>query len=173
MFDTVAAKFEKGPYTPKDMSRNAWETRKHDRFDSKLDARVESVVHTLNLDDVRIAIFGDNGILRFESSLPKLAFGNNVAILVDPSEALRTLHDLLADHVEGEIPHLGEAEYMRVDYCQNFFVGDALPDYVATLSGVDFLKHRRTTDGYGGVEWWNGSRRVRVTCSPKFSPGKT
>jgi hypothetical protein len=29
---------------------------------------------------------------------------------------------------------------------------------------VSFLKHRRTTDGYGGVEWWinNSSRRIRA-----------
>jgi hypothetical protein len=162
MFDTIAAKFERGPYMPKDASRNAWETRKHDRFDSKLDTRVESVVHTLNLDDVRIAIMGDSGILRFESSLPKLTFGNNVAMLVNPSRALQTLHDLIADHVDGEIPRLGEADYMRVDYCHNFFVGDALPDYVATLGRVSFLKHHRTTDAYGGVEWWNANRRVRA-----------
>jgi hypothetical protein len=162
MFDTVAAKFERGPYAPKDASRNAWETRKHDRFDSKLEARVESVVHTLNVDDVRIAIMGDGGILRFESSLPKLTFGNNVAILIDPARSLQVLHDLIADHVEGEIPDLGDAEYLRVDYCHNFFVGDALPDYVVTLSGVRFLRHHRTTDGYGGVEWYNESRRVRA-----------
>jgi hypothetical protein len=162
MFDTVAAKFEKGPYMPKDASRNAWETCKHDRFDSKLGARVESVVHALNLEDVRIAIMGDGGILRFESSLPKLALGNNVAILVNPSKALEILHELIGDHVQGELPRLSEADYMRVDYCHNFFVGDALPDYVATLSRVSFLAHHRTTDGYGGVEWWNGNRRVRA-----------
>ena len=84
MFDTVAAKFEQGPYFPKDASRNAWETRKHERFDAKLGSRVESVVHTLHLDQVRIAIMGDGGIVRFESSLPKLIYGNNVESVVAP-----------------------------------------------------------------------------------------
>src|SRR6266850_16252 len=141
MFDTVAAKFEKGPYVPKDASRNSWETRKHDRFDSKLGTRIESVVHTLSLDQVRIAIMGDGGILRFESSLPKLFHGNNLASVVSTSEPLQLLRECLADHVEGEIPYLGHAEYMRVDYCHNFSVGDALQDYVATLGSVSFLKH--------------------------------
>jgi hypothetical protein len=162
MFDTVAAKFEKGPYVPKDESRNAWETRKHDRFDSKLDTRIESVVHTLALDQVRIAIMGDGGILRFESSLPKLFLGNNLVSIVSASEPLQLLRECIADYVEGEIPELGEADYMRVDYCHNFSVGDALQDYVATLGSVSFLKHHRITDGHGGVEWWNESRRVRA-----------
>jgi hypothetical protein len=162
MFDTVAAKFEKGPYIPKDASRNAWETRKHERFDSKLDARVESVVHILNLDQVRVAIMGDGGIVRFESSLPKLLYGNNMASVVTPMEALPVLRELLTDYVDGELPYLGEADYMRIDYCHNFAVGRTLPDYVATLGNISFLKHQRLTDGYGGVEYWNESRRVRV-----------
>jgi hypothetical protein len=162
MFDTVAAKFEKGPYMPKDASRNSWETRKHDRFDSKLGTRIESVMHTLNLDQVRIAIMGDGGVLRFESSLPKLFHGNNLSSVVAASEPLQLLGECIADHVEGEVPHLGDADYLRADYCHNFSAGAALPDYVATLGNINFLKHRRLTDGYGGVEFWNESRRVRI-----------
>jgi hypothetical protein len=162
MFDTVAAKFEKGPYMPKDTSRNSWETRKHDRFDSKLGTRIESVVHTLALDQVRIAIMGDGGILRFESSLPKLFYGNNLSSVVAAAEPLQLLRECLTDYVDGELPGLGEADYMRVDYCHNFSVVDALPDYVATLGRVSFLKHHRLTDGYGGVEYWNENRRVRI-----------
>src|SRR5260370_42076884 len=48
------------------------------------------------------------------------------------------------------------------DYCHNFSLGDLLPDYVSTLGKVCYLANRRTTNGSGGVEWWNGSRRVRV-----------
>ncbi len=78
-------------------------------------------------------------------------------------EALRRLGDFVTDHVDGEIPDLGEMDYLRVDYCHNFRLGSALPDYVQTLSKVSFLRHRRTTDGYGGVEWWsNKGRRVRA-----------
>jgi hypothetical protein len=119
-------------------------------------------VHTLNLDQVRIAIMGDAGILRFESSLPKLIHGNNLAGVTSAAEPLQLLWECLSDHVGGEIPALEHAEYMRVDYCHNFSVGDALQDYVATLGSVAFLKHRRTTDGHGGVEWWNANRRVRA-----------
>jgi len=54
-------------------------------------------------------------------------------------------------------------DYLRVDYCHNFQVGSALPDYIQTLGKVRFLKHRRTTDGYGGVEWWtHNGRRIRA-----------
>jgi hypothetical protein len=162
MFDTVAAKFEQGPYFPKEASRNAWETRKHERFDAKLGSRVESVVHTLHLDQVRIAIMGDGGIVRFESSLPKLIYGNNVESVVAPSAALQLLREYVTDHVEGELPDFADAEYSRVDYCHNFSVGKALPDYVSTLANVSFLAHHRLTDGYGGVEYYNGSRRVRI-----------
>jgi hypothetical protein len=162
MFDTVAGKFEMGPYTPKDASRNAWETRKHDRFDPKLGARVESVVHILNKDRARIAIMGDGGVVRFESSLPKLIYGNNLQSVVDASVALPLLGECITDHVDGELPDFADAEYLRVDYCHNFSVGNALPDYVSTLGKVSFLKHHRLTDGYGGVEFWNGSRRVRL-----------
>jgi hypothetical protein len=167
MFDTVAGKFELGPYIPKDASRNCWETRKHDRFDEKLGARIESVVHTLNLEQVRIAIMGDGGVLRFESSLPKLIFGNNFESLVTPQEALNLLHECISDHVEGEISYLGEAEYLRVDYCHNFSFGNALPDYMATLGGVSFLKHHRITDDHGGVEWWNNGRSRMVRAYDK------
>jgi len=162
MFDTVAAKFEQGPYFPKDASRNSWETRKHERFDAKLGSRVESIVHTLHLDQVRIAIMGDGGIVRFESSLPKLIYGNNVESVVAPSAALQLLREYVTDHVEGELPDFADAEYSRVDYCHNFSVGKALPDYVSTLANVSFLAHHRLTDGYGGVEYYNGSRRVRI-----------
>ena len=65
-------------------------------------------------------------------------------------------------HVSGDLPDLDEMRYTRVDYCHNFALGDLLPDYVATLSKVCYLTHRRTTNGSGGVEWWNGGRRVRV-----------
>jgi hypothetical protein len=162
MFDTVAAKFEKGPYVPRDASRNAWETRKHDRFDSKLGMRIESVVHTLNLPQVRIAIMGDGGVVRFECSLPKLLYGNNLASVMRSIEALPLLRECLTDHIDGEFPDMGNADFMRVDYCHNFAVGKALPDYVATLAKINFLKHHRLTDGYGGVEYWNENRRVRA-----------
>jgi len=162
VFDTIASKFEKGPYVPKDASRNAWETRKHDRFNSKLGSRIENVVHTLNTEKVRIAIMGDGGVVRFELSVPKFLYGNNLARVVTPMEALPVLREFLTDYVEGEFPDLGDAEYMRVDYCHNFAVGKALPDYIATLAKVNFLKHQRLTDGYGGVEYWNDSRRVRI-----------
>src|SRR5262249_26692205 len=112
MFDTLAAKFEKGPYVPKDASRNAWETRKHERFDTRLRTRIESVVHILNLDQVRIAIMGDGGMLRFEASLPKLLYGNNLASLVAAERGLPVLREYLLDYVDGELPELGEADYM-------------------------------------------------------------
>jgi len=164
MFDTVAAKVEKGPYVPRDASRNPWETRTREFFDSKLGVRVTSVVHNISLPEVRIAIMGDGGLLRFESSLPKFVHGNNLATVIDVAMPLKTLHACIADYVDGEIPALDEADFSRVDYCHNFFVGNALPDYIATLGSVRFLKHHRITDGHGAVEWWNDGRgrMVRV-----------
>jgi Phage replication protein CRI len=98
----------------------------------------------------------------FESSLPKLLYGNNLAKVVTPTEALSVLREFLTDYVDGEFPDLGDAEYLRVDYCHKVAVANALPDYVATLANISFLKHHRLTDGYGGVEYWNESRRVRI-----------
>ena len=163
MFDTVTGKFEKGPYLPKDESRNSWELRTREFFDAKLGARQTATSHVFSRPEARIALFGDGGILRIEASLPKLVHGSNLKTVCDSELALKRLHEFVADHVDGEIPELSGMDYLRVDYCHNIRVGSALPDYVRTLGGVSFLKHRRTTDGYGGVEWWsNNGRRIRA-----------
>jgi hypothetical protein len=163
MFDTVAGKFEKGPYFPKDESRNSWERRTREYYDTKLGSQQTSTVHTFNRPEARVAIYGDGAILQVEASLPKLLYGNNLATVCDAELPLKRLHEFVSDHVNGEIPELGLMDYLRVDYAYNFHVGKLLADYVSTLSGLSFLKHRRTTDGYGGVEWWsNNGRRIRA-----------
>jgi len=163
MFDTVTGKFEHGPYFPKPQTKDSWETRSRDFFDSKLGTRMTSISHTLSRPEARIAIYGDSGILTVEASLPKLLYGNNLATVNDATEALDRLRGFVTEYVEGDIPHLGEMDYLRVDFCHNFQVGTALSDYVHTLTKVNFLKHRRTTDECGGVEWWNDNgRRIRV-----------
>jgi hypothetical protein len=164
MFDTVTGKFEKWPYLPRDESRNSWETKILEYFDDKLGARQTSTTFFFNRPEARIAIKGDGGILQIGASLPKLLHGNNLVTVCDSDLALKRLHEFVTDHVNGEILDLGEMDYLRVNYCHNFRVGSALPDYVQTLSKPSFLKHRRTTDGYGGVEWWinNSSRRIRA-----------
>jgi len=163
MFDTITGKFETGPYLPKKQTKDSWETHTRDFYDSKLGTRLTSTSHTLSRPEARIAILGDSGILCVEASLPKLLHGNNLMTVNDPREALRHLGDFVSDYVDGDIPDLGGMDYLRVDYCHNFQLGSALPDYVSTLSKVSFLKHRRTTDGYGGVEWWSkNGRRIRA-----------
>ena len=163
MFDTVTGKFERGPYVPKPETKDSWETRTRDFYDSKLGSRFTSVSHTLSRQEARIAIYGDGGILTVEGSLPKFLHGNNLMAVIDTGEALRRLRDFVSTYVDGDIPDLGQMDYLRVDYCHNFQVGSALSDYVHTLSKVSFLKHRRTTDEHGGVEWWSDNgRRVRV-----------
>ena len=80
-----------------------------------------------------------------------------------PQLSLTRLREFVTDYVNGEIPELSGMDYLRVDYCHNFQVGPALADYVHTLSKVSYLRHRRTTDGYGGVEWWSkNGRMIRV-----------
>src|SRR5258708_19630288 len=118
-------------------------------------ARVRPPLVT-SLADLRreLRFFGDRGILRLEASLPKLLHGSNLMSVCDSELPLKRLHEFAADHVKGEIPELSSMDYLRVDYCHNFRVGTALPDYVSTLSKVSFLKHRRTTDSYGGVGGW-------------------
>jgi hypothetical protein len=163
MFDTVKGKFEKGPYVPKERTKDAWVTRTREYFDSKLGSWQTAITHNLNRPEARVSIFGDSGCLSVEASLPKLLHGNNLMTVTHPEEALRRLGDFVNEHVDGEIPELGEMDYQRVDYSYNFRLGSALADYVHTLSKVSFLRHRRTTDGYGGVEWWSDKgRRVRA-----------
>jgi len=167
MLDTIAGKFEKGPYFPKDESRNPWETKTRKFFDTKLASWETTTTYLFNRPEARIAIFGDRCILRVEASLPKLLHGNNLKAVCNPELALTRLREFVADHVSGEIPELTLMEYMRVDYCHNFQVGSALADYIHTLSNVSFLKHRRTTDGYGGVEWWSLNGRM-IRAYDKF-----
>jgi hypothetical protein len=162
MLDTVAGKLEPGPWVPSDMSRNYWETREREFYDEREGARVRSISHTLNRPEARIQIYGDGGGLRIEASLPKLLYGNNLSRLSDPFPALERLSEFARDHVKGLLPDLIEMEYLRVDYCHNFQVGTALNDYVQTLARLPYLRHNRITDVSGGVEWWNGSRRIRV-----------
>lgn len=123
---------------------------------------MRSIVHNLNQPEARISIYGDGGGLRVESSLPKLLYGNNLSRVSDPRPALERLAEFVGDHVQGSIPSLFEMEYLRVDYCNDFQVGSSLSDYVQTLARLSYLKHNRITDGAGGVEWWNKSRRIRV-----------
>ncbi len=87
MFDTVTGKFEKGPYLPKELTKDSWETRTHDFYDSKLGTRLTSVSHSLSRPEARIGIFGDSGILSVEASLPKLVHGNNLMPVNDAAEA--------------------------------------------------------------------------------------
>jgi II/X family phage/plasmid replication protein len=162
MFDTVAGILENGPYCPKDASRNSWEGMMRDYFDDTDNCRKTSVSQTLNRPEARILIYGDGGGIRIESSLPKLLYGNNLSSVSNAQPALKRLREFTLDYVSGDLPDLDEMRYTRVDYCHNFELGNLLPDYVATLSKVCYLTHRRTTNGSGGVEWWNGSRRVRV-----------
>ena len=163
MFDTVKGKFEKGPYKPKEHTKDAWVTRTREYFDSTLGSWQTAITHTLSRPEARVSIFGDSGCLSVEASLPKLLYGNNLMMVIHPEEALRRLGDFVNEHVNGDIPPLGEMDYLRVDYSYNFRLGSALPDYLHTLSQVSFLRHRRATDGYGGVEWWSDKgRRARA-----------
>jgi hypothetical protein len=136
MFDTVTGKFERGPYVPKPETKDSWETRTTDFYDSKLGSRFTSVSHTLNRQEARIAIYGDGGVLTVEASLPKLLYGNNLMAVISPDEALRRLKDFVSTYVDGDVPELGQMDYLRVDFCHNFQVGTALRDYVHTLSKV-------------------------------------
>ena len=124
---------------------------------------MNSISYTLSRPEARIGIFGEGEILTVESSLPKLLYGNNLMPIIYPAEALSRLGDFVFTYVGGNIRDLCLMDCLRVDYCHNFLVGAALPNYVHTLSKVPFLKHRRTTDESGGVEWWNDNgRRTRA-----------
>jgi hypothetical protein len=162
MFDTVAGILENGPYCPKDASRNSWEGTIRDYFDKTDNCRKTSVSQALNRPEARILIYGDGGGIRIESSLPKLLYGNNLSSVSNAQPALKRLREFILDYVSADLLDLDEMRYTRVDYCHNFALGNLLSDYVATLSKVCYLRHRRTTNGSGGVEWWNGGRRVRV-----------
>jgi hypothetical protein len=51
------------------------------------------------------------------------------------------------------ITFLAEPDFQIDDFCHNFAVGPAIPDYVATFGHVKFLKHQRVTDEFGAVEY--------------------
>lgn len=165
MFDTVAAKLEGGPYSPKEVSRSPWEFHAKEYLDRKSLERRTSIFQVLNKPEARIVILHTpcNGdFLRVESSLPKLLYGNNLDTVVHPDAALSRLKEFVSDFTDGSIPDLAEMEFLRVDFCHNFDVGSALPDYVRTLSKVNFLKHSRITDGDDSAEWWGKGRMVRA-----------
>ncbi|MFB3923281.1 MAG: hypothetical protein ACE145_16285 [Terriglobia bacterium] len=163
MFDTVAARQEGGPFSPKDASRNTWETRSREFTDPKTMARRVSVIQLLSRPEARIVISGQGEVLVIESSLPKLIYRNNLQSLFNAAPALELLNEFVSDHVDGPIPDLSEMPFSRADYAHNFDVGAFLPDYVDSLSRVPFLKNRARINEYNGVEWWGkNGRRVRA-----------
>jgi hypothetical protein len=163
MFDTVAGKWERGPYRPKDESRHSWETQTREFFDSKSKTRVTTVSKTLHRSEARIAILGDGGLVYIEASLPKLLYGNNVRAVNDALPPMKLLREFVMDHVAGDVGPVDEMGCLRVDYCHNFYVGAALPDYVDTLRHISFLQSRFTYNEYGGVEWrGTNGRTVRI-----------
>ena len=163
MFDTVAGKWERGPYTPKDESRNLWETRTRTFLDYKAKVRVTTVSHRLREPEARIAILGDGGLLWVEASLPKLLYGNNIRAVSDPLPAMKLLREFVMDHVDGDVRPIDEMDCLRVDFCHNFQVGASLPDYVDTLRHISFLQSRFTYNEYGGIEWrGTNGRTVRI-----------
>jgi hypothetical protein len=160
MIDTIAGKFETGPFHLK--CPNSWETLTREYYDFKTNSQQTSRIHSLALRQARISVMGDGGLLRVEASLPKLVYGNNLESIVDPAPAFEQLTELVLDHVGGEIRNVSHMEFLRVDYAHNFTVGNHLQAYVDTVGKVNFLKHRRTTDGCGGIEWWSkNGRRIR------------
>jgi len=116
MFDTVKGKLEKGPYFPRPETKDSWVTRSKDIFDSKFGIRMTSTSHILSRPEARIAIYGDFGVITVEASLPKLLYGNNLATVNYASEALGVLREFVIKYVEGDIPDLGEMDYLRADF---------------------------------------------------------
>lgn len=163
MFDTVSGKWERGPYTPKDESRNFWETRTRTFVEFKTKLRITTVSQKLSRPEARIAILGDGGLVYVEASLPKLIYGNNIKAVIDPLPAMKLLREFVMDHVDGDVRAIDEMDCLRIDFCHDFQVGAALPDYVDTLRHISFLQSRFTYNEYGGIEWrGTNGRTVRI-----------
>jgi len=76
---------------------------------------------------------------------------------------MKILREFVMDHVAGNVPFIDEMDCQRVDFCHNFYVGVALPDYVDTLRHISFLQSRFAYNEYGGVEWrGTNGRTVRI-----------
>lgn len=177
VFDTVKGKLEApyysehetGPYSPKNLSGDRWEIYERTFFPANSREQRVSVMQVLNRSEARLAVYANGYGVSVETSLPKLLYGNNLREVVRPDAALKVLKEFVCDFVDGPIPELLEMESLRVDYCHNFQVGSALPDYVKTLSQISFLKHRRLTDGYDGVEWLGGKNSgMMIRAYDKF-----
>lgn len=111
----------------------------------------------------RITYYATSGYLVSEASLPKLIFGNNVAMMGDGD--LPLAFEALDDHV-GEVLHLplppsGDWNVARADFCYNFQVGDTLPVYLSALSRLQVSRHNRRPVNLETVEFYAKANRIK------------
>jgi hypothetical protein len=88
-------------------------------------------------------------------SLPKLVYGNNIEMLMEPVVSLKTLNPIISDFFEMKID-LNQHEMDRVDLCYNHYVGDHVNAIIAKLFKLNYPK--RATKPYyptNGVQFYS------------------
>jgi hypothetical protein len=139
-----------------------WEYREEKLIDKKSKAFVYNKTWFLNDPLARLWIRND-GNLTVETNLPKLVFGNNARLLVDPSRAIQLLDEFIGDHVQGMRDSVSDFPYSRIDYCHNFDVGrENIPRYVTAFARLNLLRKKTLHNDEETISWQSRGRMVRV-----------
>jgi len=139
-----------------------WEFREEKRVDKRSEQLIETKTWFLNDPLARLWIRNDEN-LTVEANLPKLVFGNNAQLLVDPSRAIQLLDEFIDDHVQGVRDSVSDFPYSRVDYCHNFDVRrENIPRYVTAFARLNLLRKKTLHNDEETISWQSRGRMVRV-----------
>lgn len=109
-------------------------------------------------------------LLVLESSLPKVAHGQNVSMLsqADLDQALTTLSNTLCDVTGADVPHVGDWELRgRLDCVYSWDTRQAgkshVADYLHALKSVELPRHiTQSVDREATLYWRNSQRVIRL-----------
>ena len=160
LLDTVRARYQsESTLSPEG---EWWEYRQEKRVDKSSGAYVGT--KTCFLDDPRARLWIRNETnLTVEANLPKLVFGNNARLLVDPSQAIQFLDGFIHDHVQGVADSVSNYGYSRIDYCHNFDVGrENIPHYIKAFSRLNLFRKKTLHNDEETISWQSRGRMVRA-----------
>jgi hypothetical protein len=95
---------------------------------------------------------GERRIL-LEVSLPRLVFGHNLCLLINPSKAFERWDE----EIHRRLPFLPSCRMWmasRIDFCWEFFVGDDVERYIQAGMRLSIPRHRTVTWFGQSVEWF-------------------
>jgi hypothetical protein len=97
--------------------------------------------------------YDNTPILTLEFSLPKLVFGNNYQMISNVEQAMIDTNDILEKIPNTPELNIADGILIRLDFCYNHQVGDAVDDYIKAISNLEYPHRRTKHHRFEGVEF--------------------